>query len=53
MSKTRQILDVSHQSLFSCCKIPVLIEMNLIDGPIYERGKKFEAGLNFISGNYK
>lgn len=53
MSSTRQIVDVSHKTLFSCCSIPVLIEMNLIDGPVYERGKKFEAALNFISGNFK
>jgi hypothetical protein len=53
MSATRQILDVSNKNIFSCCAIPVLIEMNLIDGPVYDPSKKFEAELNFISGSFK
>ena len=53
MSSTRQILDVSNKNIFQCCAIPVLIEMNLIDGPVYDPSKKFEAELNFISGNFK
>ena len=53
MSSTRQILDVSHKNLLSCCTKPILIEMNLVDGPTFEPSKKFEAGLNFISGGFK
>ena len=53
LSATRQILDVSHKNIFQCCSIPVLIEMNLIDGPVYDPSRKFEAVLNFISGSAK
>jgi hypothetical protein len=53
MSSTRSILDVSNKHFFSCCSAPVLIEMNLLDGPVFEPSKKFEAVLNFISGNFK
>ena len=44
-------MDVSNRNIFSCCSVPVLIEMNLMDGPVFEPNKKFEAVLNFISGN--
>ena len=53
MSATRQILDVSPKNIFSCCSVPLLIEMSLMDGPVFEPSKKFEASLNFISGNQK
>jgi hypothetical protein len=40
-------------SLLSCCNLPILAEINLAEGPVFEPFKELQAKLHFISGPYR